>query len=170
MLDNNSIFVISKFILLDEYINLFQTNKLISKILFNNTPYHIKHEYALKHLKEYPPKMLELLNPIKLYKIPIFIINKYGWGDYIDYINIEYFNTSKIIRGIDKYNRPFISFLIDENRNIITTLFQRYTDDKYRWVSGGRTPLEMGTMVINFDEHYKETEELKIIIDFFNNY
>uniref|UniRef100_A0A6C0ECJ1 Uncharacterized protein n=1 Tax=viral metagenome TaxID=1070528 RepID=A0A6C0ECJ1_9ZZZZ len=169
MLDNNLIIIISQFVLFDEYKNLFQTNKILSKILFKNRSQAIKKEYAIRNLKHYPKKLLELFNPIKLYNTPVYVINKYGWGDYIDFINISNFNNVNIIRGIDKWKRPFISFLYDKQNRIVTTIFQRYTEDKYRWVSGGPTPLGKNTIVIDFDEHYRETDEIKILIDFFNN-
>ena len=169
MIIDDIIIIISKYVLFNEYKNISQTNKKYNKFLLNNIPIYIKKEYAINNLNEYPIKLLELFNPIKLYNTPICNIKKIGHGDYIDFLNITNFKNTNIIRGIDKYKRPFISFLYNQEKNIITTLFQRYTEDKYRWVSGGRTPLYGNTIVVDFDNYYKETDDINILINFFNN-
>lgn len=169
MINNDIIILISKFCKFEEYKNISVCNKMLFNQLMKNIPFHIKKEFAIKNLSEYPDKLLELFDPIKLYKTPIIKIKKYGWGDYIDFLNISNFNNNIFLRGTDKHKRPFISFLIDKKNNIVTTLFQRYSEDKYRWVSGGPTPLGKMTIVVDFDQYYKETENIKYIIDFFNN-
>lgn len=162
------IYLISLYTNFNEYKNLSLLNKKINKLLLKNIPYYIKKEFAINNLSEYPDKLLELINPIKLYKIPIFKIINYYNIDYIDFLKKDNFNNKLFIRGIDKYNRPFISFYFKEEKKV-TTLFQRYTNDKYRWVSGGSLPFESGTIVIDFDNYYKEDENIKFFIDYFNN-
>jgi len=71
--------------------------------------------------------------------------NRQGMTDYIDFIR-ETEVTSPVMRGIDRFKRPFIvmkvvcTFKGDySNRNpmdCIQTFFQRYTDDLLRWNSG----------------------------------
>jgi hypothetical protein len=165
-MNDNVILILSKFLQFQEYESLCITNKSNNLILFNNIPLYIKKEYAISNLKEYPIKLLELFDPIKLFKTPIYKIKKYGWGDYIDFLNVSNFNNTNFIRGIDKYDRAFISILFSKENKIITTLFQRYTGDKYRWVSGGNTP--HSTIVVDFDRYYKESNDIKFLIDFFN--
>jgi hypothetical protein len=169
MLNNDIIIYISNYLLFNEYRNISFVNKIINKTLTNNIPLYIKIEFACNNLKKYPDKLLELFNPIKLYKTPIYKIKNHGCSDYIDFINITNFDNNNFIRGIDKYNRPFISFLFDKTNTLVITLFQRYSDNKYRWVSGGPTPLGKCTIVIDFDHNYEETEEIRHIIDYFNN-
>jgi len=170
MIDDTIIIVISKYTIFNEYKNISQINKIINKSLLNDIPYHIKKEYAIKNLKEFPYKLLELFDPIKLYKTPVYKIINQDDRDYIDYIKISNFNeNNNFIRGIDKYNRPFISFLFDKQTKKVGTLFQRYTFDKYRWVTGGSTPFGGYTIIYDFDNFYKETAENRYLINFFNN-
>ena len=59
-----------------------------------------------------------------------------GSTDYIDNI-IPQDLSSKIMMGIDNYNRPFISLRTNKNGNKnVDTLFQRYTNEKNTWTYG----------------------------------
>jgi hypothetical protein len=63
-------------------------------------------------------------------------------GDYIDFIQPTEM-TSSIMRGVDCFNRPFLSFKTtlenssQPNRIVVQTLFKRYTDKDTTWTSGG---------------------------------
>ena len=60
-----------------------------------------------------------------------------GSTDYIDNIHPKHL-SSPIMIGKDRYHRPFISIrTIDHNKHrFVTTLFQRYTNDKKTWTHG----------------------------------
>ena len=65
--------------------------------------------------------------------------NKYlGATGYIDGITPEDLSSSVMIGKDNKYHRPFVTIrTIDQNKRInITTLFQRYTNDKNTWSHG----------------------------------
>lgn len=55
--------------------------------------------------------------------------------DYIDEIKINDV-WSPIMIGIDKCNRPFITIRIIDKKPSVTTIFQRYTNDKDTWTFG----------------------------------
>lgn len=89
-----------------------------------------------------------------------------GWTDYIDFINIDDFSErGNVIKGVDKYQRPFISFLYkskfinvlpsDSHEELssdykITTLFQRYTNEHF-WMYGGNIPKGLYCGGYNFE-------------------
>ena len=112
---------ISLYIDLVSYIRLYLSSKELN-ILLNNIPYNIQKEYCLKKLhpkdikynifniwgtsiikqyvKKYPKQLLELFDPIKLYKTPIIDLkNIVGLTGYIDFITCDYFNNSNIMRN-----------------------------------------------------------------------
>jgi len=169
-MNNDIILYISKFVHLQEYNNLSLINKNILKNLKSNIPMHIKTEFAINELLKggYPITLMYVFDPIKLYKIPIYPKKIYkGFTDYIDYINPTYFINTFIIRGKDEVNRPFISFYYN---NKITTLFQRYTDNSTRWVTGGEN--DFGNRVFVFDLsniYYFNDPIIKILSELLNN-
>lgn len=171
-MNSNIIYCISKFVNFKEYRKLSLLNKENRKklITLKNIPIYIKKEFAIEQLLEekYPIKLLQIFNPIKLYNIPIIKIKIYpGSTCYIDYLNSTYFKTYPIIRGIDKLNRLYISFYYN---NKVTTLFQRYSDDKIRWVTGGCNPFDTSVCIFDFDDKYKEPDKtIKILSELLNN-
>jgi len=73
----------------------------------------------------------------------IDIGNNKGLKDYIDFLDIDNFDNSNVVFGYDVYNRFFIS-VIYKNVNypkypLIMTIFQRYTYEKYFYVSCDNT-------------------------------
>ena len=169
---NNNIILynISKFIIFDEYRNLSLISCDIRKELMSNIPLHIKNEFAIKELiyDGYPLQLLYIFNPIKLYNIPIYPKKIFrGFTDYIDYIDPSYFNNISIIRGKDELNRAYISFYYN---NKITTIFQRYTDNKTRWVSGGENTFGNRVFVFDLTNNYYYNDTLiKILSKLLNN-
>ena len=183
MNNNFIIFLIKKYIKSDDYINLYYTSKNISKELYN-IPYHIKYDFCKERLKEYPSRFFDYFNPIKLYNAKkIDLGNRSGSTHYIDFINlsdIKKYNTN-ILRGIDIFNRPFLSLLyydnlrspVDEsfkNKKIIT-LFQRYSDNKYNWTIGGDHLLGKYIYILYFNHNifYESDEPINILKELFNN-
>jgi len=162
MLNNDLIILVSHYINLDEYKSLSCLNKYINNSLIKNVPDYIKLEYIITKLKEYPIELLNYLNPIKIYKLPFIKIKKFFYGDYIDFLDKTYFKTTNVIRGIDKFNRPFISLLYNKEESLVTTLFQRYSDNKFRWVTGG--PNHFGGATIVFDTDYIDKNEKAILL------
>lgn len=169
-MNNDIIIYISKFVNLQDYINLSLINKNIRINLTSNIPIYIKNEFAINELllAGYPLTLMYVFDPIKLYKVPIYPIRiNRGFTDYIDYITPNYFINTFIIRGRDEVNRPYISFYYN---NIITTLFQRYTDNSTRWVTGGEN--NFGSRVFVFDlsnKYYFDDPIIKILSGLLNN-
>ena len=186
MNNNFIILIIKKYIKSNEYINLYYTSKNISKQLYD-IPYHIKYDFCKKKLKEYPSQFFDYFNPIKLYNIKkIDLGNRVGYTQYIDFINLSDFikyNTN-ILRGIDIFNRPFLSILYNMNsyteknkiiilRNNykIITLFQRYSEYKYNWTIGGDALLGkyISILYFNYNIFTKSDDIIYILKDLFNN-
>ena len=170
-MNNDIIFYnISKFLCFNEYKNVSLINFNIRKNLICNIPYHIKIEYSSKKLIKdgYPLNLLKVLNPIKLYKVPIYPQKIFrGCTDYIDYIDSTYFINTFIIRGKDELNRPYISF---HYNNKVTTLFQRYSNNKYKWVSGGENDYMNNIFLYDFLNNYLKNDPLIIkLIELLNN-
>lgn len=171
-MNSHVVYNISKFVNLYEYIQLSLIKSDIRKILYlkQNIPYHIKLEFIMNELvrNKFPKKLLEIFNPIKLYKVPIIKNKIYpGTTSYIDYINPSYFKIYPIIRGVDKINRLYISFYYN---NKVTTIFQRYSDDNIRWVTGGCNPIDTSVHVFDFDNaYYEESPTIKILSELLNN-
>jgi len=170
MNNNNIIIYISKFLNFNEYRNLSLINCNIRKELTLNIPLHIKSEFAIIELIKfgYPLLLLYIFDPIKLYQIPIYPKKIYrGFTDYIDYIDSDYFIKSTIIRGKDEVNRPFISFYYN---NKITTLFQRYTDNNMRWVTGGENNFSNRVFVLDLNNlNYLNDPIIIILSNLLNN-
>jgi hypothetical protein len=159
---NDIIIYISKFINYKEYEKLSRLNNYINQKLLIKIPRYIKLQCIFEKLNIYPQKLLDIFDPFKLYKVPNIKIKIYsGNTEYIDYINSSFFSTYPIIKGIDELNRPYISFYYN---NKITTLFQRYTYDKIRWVTGGCSPTGNFVSVIDFDEKLECSDNETIII------
>ena len=172
-MDNNYFIIlfIKKYIKLDDYINLYKTSKNISEKLYD-IPYHIKYEFCKNKLNKYPNKFFDYFNIIKLYKTKqIDLGNRVGYTYYIDFINLSDFKKyeTNILRGIDIFNRPFLSLLYNNKK--ILTLFQRYSDNKYNWTIGGDHLLGKYISNINFYDtiSYEHNEAINIIKDLFNN-
>lgn len=142
-------------------INIDTFNKL--KII----PIHIKEEFYCKKLK-YPIELINMIGPSILFNIKeIDIKDRKGWTDYIDFININDFNNSNLIRGIDIFNRPFISILYTINNNPnpkILTIFQRYSDYKNKYAAGGNHFPGFHISAIYFDNTRYDNEILNILI------
>lgn len=97
-------------------------------------------------------------------ELPILDLgNRSGHTDYIDFITTQEMSSS-IMRGIDVYKRPFIAFkvkVIDANnveQEMVSTFFQRYTDDIYNWAYG--TCYNTNTLYHNSRIHDYEYEML----------
>ena len=188
-MDNNFIILlITKYIKSNDYINLYYTSKNISKELYD-IPYHIKYDFCKKKLKEYPSHFFDYFNPIKLYNTKkIDLGNMVGYTQYIDFINLSDFKkyNTNILRGIDIFNRPFLSLLYNDNLNSsinelnidksfknkkIITLFQRYSDYKYNWTIGGDHLLgkHISILYFNYNIIYKLDDPINILKNLFNN-
>jgi hypothetical protein len=172
MYNNNFIILLIKnYIKLNDYINLYKTSKNISEKL-QDIPYHIKYDFCKNKLNKYPSKFFDYFNIIKLYKTKqIDLGNRVGHTQYIDFINLSDFKKyeTNTLRGIDIYNRPFLSLLYNNNK--ILTLFQRYSDNKYNWTIGGDQLLGKHISSIYFNDtiSYEQDEPINIIKDLFNN-
>ena len=72
------------------------------------------------------------------YNIPtLYIGNKQGHTDYIDFITLDDM-THSIMRGIDVYNRRFIVIkMIINNIQLMQTFFQRYPEREGLWMGAG---------------------------------
>lgn len=78
------------------------------------------------------PNFIEKLFGDKLNNIPILDIgDKMGSTGYIDFIDCTYLNNCKIMKGIDRCNRSFITFMVEKIKGDkiplyrVITLFQR---------------------------------------------
>lgn len=95
-----------------------------------------------------------LLNIVKLPKITIS--EERFRGDYIDFLSPSDLDAP-MTRGIDPYNRPFISFRYrirspKEDRLEVETMFQRYTYNSLTWTTGGNgREISMGCSRITCD-------------------
>ena len=60
-----------------------------------------------------------------------------GFSDYIDFIKAENMDHPIMI-GVDCFNRPFMAIKVktNEDKYVVGTFFQRYTDDPYTWAYG----------------------------------
>ena len=117
----------------------------ISKEQQNLKTFFEKEIKKVKEKKEmirifFSPKIIELMGGMRnMLLFPILEWNNKYLGEtgYIDGITPE--DLSSIMIGKDKkYHRPFVTIrTIDQNkRKNITTLFQRYTNDKKTWSHG----------------------------------
>lgn len=71
-------------------------------------------------------------------KLPILDLKgERGFTDYIDFIKAEDMDCPIMI-GIDCYNRHFMAIKVKTNNDkyIVGTFFQRYTNDSYTWAYG----------------------------------
>jgi len=167
--DSDIILLLLNYVKFNEYKEISQINKDIYKKTRYNIPYRIKKEYAIKNLSGYPNKLFDIFDPIKLFKLNNIYIKNGFIGDYIDFLDKSHFKNNNLIRGNDLYNRYFISFKYEyENQFYVTTLFQRYSNDIYRWVSGGKSPFGY-TIIIDFDEYFIENDAIKFYINLFNS-
>lgn len=76
---------ISSFLNYEDYKHFMFTNRENYQELSKNIPYHIKREYAMMQLQEYPDLFFEFFEPVKLYKVPkINLGERMGLTNYID--------------------------------------------------------------------------------------
>ena len=131
----------------DRLFNLMQVNKF----LYQNTL--LKYEYMYKYdvFKFTPPHIVKLFGTIdNLISHPILTYKRHFLGRtaYIDKIKPDDVKFPIMI-GVDNYDRKFITFKLnykanedvfnikkDEETQIVTTLFQRFTNDRLKWVFG----------------------------------
>ena len=100
-------------------------------------------DYLVKSKKQYinkfiPSHVIQILENYDYHKIKYLPFENHFLGNtgYIDRIKTHNL-TSPIVFGIDLYERPFISFKINVDDNVIVhTLFQRYSNYKLKWVFG----------------------------------
>lgn len=116
-------------------------------------------------------------------KLPILDIgNKMGWTDYIDFIkapentdtdNEAIYATAPIMRGIDAYSRPFVTFKIDvydpetdRKWQEVGTFFQRYTNDIKNWAFGTCYPRQVlyDDSRVRISDYGYLTERLRLLI------
>lgn len=123
-------------------------------------PYQIQHE-ILTRLKEHPmsPEIVEALGGQEFVEtLPLLDIGtREGETKYIDFISPNEL-TAPIMRGIDKYRRPFIVFCVGktvllqgmrrpEKAGMPVVIFQRYSDNKSHWSSGEKcSPLVFSSL------------------------
>lgn len=97
-----------------------------------------------------------------IFSLPKITLSKDRYrGDYIDFVQPSDLDAP-MTRGIDPYNRPFISFRCrirslqtpdKEDRLEVETMFQRYTDNRHIWAVGGSShEISMGCTRITGDE------------------
>lgn len=71
-----------------------------------------------------------------------------GHTGYIDFILEEYIEGYDCMKGVDMYQRPFITIkshsLYDDGttENSCTTFFQRYANDSLLWMAAGSSPAD----------------------------
>ena len=69
-------------------------------------------------------------------RFPVLDIgNRRGSTDYIDFITMDDVSTNSIMHGIDRFKRKFIviKLIVEDEKIILQTIFQRYSDNKYEW-------------------------------------
>lgn len=81
--------------------------------------------------------------------------NRRGGTDYIDFLRGDDL-TAPIMKGVDCFRRPFVSFRYayaedDYKTQYVETFFQRYTDGTL-WVPGGNGELSMGTNIVSSND------------------
>jgi hypothetical protein len=90
----------------------------------------------------------KIMTSYNLKNIPeLDIGNRVGYTDYIDFIKAEDMKFP-IMKGVDCFRRPFLAIKVNvkyvgsdeelkkERYDLVGTIFQRYTDDKYSWAFG----------------------------------
>jgi len=107
------------------------------------------------------------IKPEILKNIPKVNLIEHFFTDYIDYINKYDFIKAKsdIIWGYDNYRRFFISIIFNKNYNDIDrtevmTIFQKYTNDKYYWVSCQKTFNKRGVCNFNFKNCFNSEDNV----------
>tara|TARA_Y100000991_G_C21934568_1_gene332370 strand:+ start:149 stop:727 length:579 start_codon:yes stop_codon:yes gene_type:complete len=123
----------------------------------------LKEYYISKNFDKYIISMLGGME--NMINFPILKWNDkfIGSTDYIDNIMPQDL-SSKIMIGIDNYNRAFISLRTNKNgKRNVDTLFQRYTNEKNTWTNGtnGRSQLitEGGHFYIRGKIKHKHIEQ-----------
>lgn len=169
---------ISKYINYIDYWALYKTNSDNYNNLISNYD-KFKLDYIKNKLSIYPLILINLLDPIKLYNIKtINIGNRCGFTDYIDFLRKKDFQNTNLIKGIDMYNRPFISILYNivslNNKTEklyprVLTIFQRYSDCKYRYVYGGDHIPGTSSVLLILDDTIFTDDIFLIFIELINN-
>ena len=95
-------------------------------------------------------KKKDLLSKLLNNNYPILDIgNEEGHSGYIDFILIKSMDNNNIMKGTDKYNRPFIvfkaEFIFPDNTTMhtFTTFFKRYSDSELLWHACGHDGLNL---------------------------
>lgn len=178
-------------ILTNDIFNLVVDNCDIKTInLLNNTSLKINEiidkAIIAKKIKEYFPIYLHKFinfNKFTINAINIDLGDKIGFTGYIDFITkINFINDNyktNILFGYDKANRFFISILYDvfsldlKNKikeNKIVTFFQRYSDNKYGYVSCQNTLIyESYVQTHNFQYNNNLGDQYEVLFDLLND-
>jgi len=134
--------------IIPNHLNVFDIISLssVSKEQQNLKTFFEKEIKKVKEKKEmirmfFSPKIIELMGGMRnMLSFPILEWkNKYlGATGYINGITPEDLSSSVMVGKDKRYHRPFVTIrTIDQNKRInITTLFQRYTNDKNTWSHG----------------------------------
>ena len=120
-----------------KYLTSQQKNNLFENI--DNKDYIIKLKilkiFDEAHIRQYFKNTI--FDKKIIYKLPILTYrDHYSLGDYIDNIKNSDLNYP-IMCGVDDWDRPFITFRVDFQKNKAITIFQRYSDCKNIWAVGG---------------------------------
>ena len=138
-----------------------------------------------KKIKEYFPIYLHKFidfNKFIINAVNINLGNKIGFTGYIDFILKKNFindnNKTNILFGFDCASRFFISILYDvyssDNKKIkennIVTFFQRYSENKYRYVSCQNTLIyDSYVQVHNFNYNNNLGDQYIVLFELLNN-
>ena len=146
-------------------IHLYQTSKYYKDLLENNKNKIIKIKDNIVDL--YSSVIISLMGGIK----NILNYPELEWDDkylgstgYIDRIRVKNV-THKIMRGIDKWNRPFITLRLKDNdedtcskyNSYIIVLFKRYYDDKKTWTHS----INRGIDIFTDTGHFLRNDDIK---------
>lgn len=178
-------------ILINDIFNLVVDKCNINSInLLNNTSLKINEiidkSIISKKIKEYFPDYLHKFidyNKFIINAVNLDLGDKIGFTGYIDFISKKNFINdnykTNILFGYDNYNRFFISILYDvysldlENKikeNKIVTFFQRYSDNKYGYVSCQNTLIyESYVQTHNFQYNNILGDQYEVLFDLLNN-
>ncbi len=156
---------------------LYNTNIVLNKI--------INKSIIEKKIKEYFPIYLHKFidfNKFILNAVNLDLGDKIGFTGYIDFISKKNFINddykTNILFGFDCTNRFFISILYDvfsiDNKKIkenkIVTFFQRYSDNKYSYVSCQNTLIyDSNVQTHNFANTCKFGDQYIVLFELLNN-
>ena len=177
-------------ILNNDIFNLVINNCDINTInLLNNTSLKINEiidkSIIAKKIKEYIPDYLHKFidfNKFIINAVNLDLGDKIGFTGYIDFISKKNFINdnykTNILFGFDCASRFFISILYDvfsfDNKKIkennIVTFFQRYSDNKYSYVSCQNTLIyDSYVQVHNFNHNNNLGDQYIVLFELLNN-